>query len=456
MKSKTTDLGTGSVGKLLFSLALPAIAAQIINVLYNMVDRAYIGHIPEIGAAALTGVGVTMPVLMAVSAFAALVGMGSAPRAGIMMGRKDDETAEKIVGNSLFSLIVVAVVLTAVILLFARPILMVFGASENTIGYALDYINIYAIGTIFVQITLGMNAFISTQGFAKTSMLTVTIGAIANIILDPILIFGFNMGVKGAALATILSQGISCVWVLYFLSSKKSKLRIKKENIRFDKRIMLPCLALGISPFIMQFTEAVIAVCFNSSLLKYGGDIAVGAMTILTSIMQFSMLPLQGLTQGAQPIMSYNYGAGNMERVKKTFRLLLVSCVIFSTTLWAICMFAPLIFIKIFASTQELISFTEWAVRIYMATSCIFGIQIACQQSFIAMGNAKSSLFLALLRKVFLLIPLVFVLPLLFENKVMAVFLAEPVADFIAVVTTAVMFSFTYRKLGKVVPKAED
>ena len=324
MKSKTTDLGTGSVGKLLFSLALPAIAAQIINVLYNMVDRAYIGHIPEIGAAALTGVGVTMPVLMAVSAFAALVGMGSAPRAGIMMGRKDDETAEKIVGNSLFSLIVVAVVLTAVILLFARPILMVFGASENTIGYALDYINIYAIGTIFVQITLGMNAFISTQGFAKTSMLTVTIGAIANIILDPILIFGFNMGVKGAALATILSQGISCVWVLYFLSSKKSKLRIKKENIRFDKRIMLPCLALGISPFIMQFTEAVIAVCFNSSLLKYGGDIAVGAMTILTSIMQFSMLPLQGLTQGAQPIMSYNYGAGKMERVKKTFRLLLV------------------------------------------------------------------------------------------------------------------------------------
>lgn len=447
-KQMNADLGNGSIGKLLFQLSVPAIAAQIINVLYNMVDRAYIGHIPEIGTQALTGVGVTMPVIMCISAFAALVSMGSAPRAGIMLGKKDSESAEKILGNSFFSLIVVAILLTAAILLFGEPILMLFGASENTISYALDYINIYALGTIFVQITLGMNAFISTQGFAKTSMLTVAIGAIINIILDPILIFGFDLGVKGAALATILSQSVSCIWVIRFLTSKKTVLRIKKENVRFNPKIMLPCIALGLSPFIMQFTEAVIAVCFNSSLYKYGGDIAVGAMTILTSIMQFSMLPLQGLTQGSQPIISYNFGAGNYERIKKTFRCLVVACLSYSTLIWAISIFAPKVFIMIFANTPELVDYTIWAVRIYMAVSCIFGIQIACQQTFIAIGNAKISMFLALLRKVFLLIPLIFLLPLFLEDKVFAVFLAEPIADFFAVVTTATMFFFTYRKLG--------
>ena len=446
-KQKNADLGNGKIGKLLFQLSVPAIAAQIINVLYNMVDRAYIGHIPEIGTQALTGVGVTMPVIMAISAFAALVAMGSAPRAGIMLGKKDSDTAEKILGNSLFSLFVVSIILTIVILLFARPILMIFGASNNTIQYALDYINIYALGTIFVQITLGMNAFISTQGFAKISMLTVIVGAIINIILDPIFIFGLNLGVKGAALATILSQGISCLWVLRFLTSKKTVLRIKKENICFQPKIMLPCLGLGLSPFIMQFTEAIIAICFNTSLFKYGGDLAVGAMTILTSIMQFSMLPLQGLTQGAQPIISYNFGAGKFDRIKKTFKLLIISCLAYSTLIWAICMFAPKIFILIFANKPELIDYSIWAVRIYMAVSCIFGIQIACQQTFIAIGNAKISMFLALLRKVFLLIPLIFILPTFIQDKVMAVFLAEPIADFIAVTTTATLFYITFKKL---------
>lgn len=447
-KQLNADLGNGSIGKLLFQLSVPAIAAQIINVLYNMVDRAYIGHIPEIGSQALTGVGVTMPVIMAISAFAALVAMGSAPRAGIMLGKKDSNTAEKILGNSFFSLIIVAIILTITILLFGEPILMIFGASENTVGYALDYLNIYAIGTIFVQITLGMNAFISTQGFAKTSMLTVAIGAIINIILDPILIFGFDMGVKGAALATILSQGVSCFWVIRFLTSEKTVLRIKKENVQFNPKIMLPCIALGLAPFIMQFTEAVIAVCFNSNLYKYGGDTAVGAMTILTSIMQFSMLPLQGLTQGSQPIISYNFGAGNFDRIKKTFKLLVISCLSFSTLIWAISMFAPKLFIMIFANSPELIDYSIWAVRIYMAVSCIFGIQIACQQTFIAIGNAKISMFLALLRKVFLLIPLIFILPAFFEDKAFAVFLAEPIADFFAVVTTASMFIYTFKKLG--------
>lgn len=403
-ENSKTRLGTERIGKLLFELSVPAITAQIINVLYNIVDRAYIGHIPEVGTQALTGVGVTMPVVMAISAFAALAAMGSAPRAGIMMGKKDYDAAEKIMGGSLFTLIVLAAALTASILLFGENILMMFGASAQTITYALDYINVYALGTIFVQLTLGLNAFISIQGFAKTSMLTVMIGAALNIALDPVFIFVLGMGVKGAAFATILSQGVSCIWVLSFLSSKKSILHIKRKNLRFNRKIMFPCIALGMSPFIMQFTESILFVCFNSSLQKYGGDLAVGAMTILSSAMQFSMLPLQGLTQGAQPVISYNYGAGKRERVRKAFRILLMCCCVYSVSFWCICMFAPQPLVMIFADSQELIEFTTWAIRIYMAVSCILGIQVACQQTFVAIGNAKTSMFLALLRKVFLLI----------------------------------------------------
>ena len=446
-ENSKTRLGTERIGKLLFELSVPAITAQIINVLYNIVDRAYIGHIPEVGTQALTGVGVTMPVVMAISAFAALAAMGSAPRAGIMMGKKDYDAAEKIMGGSLFTLIVLAAALTASILLFGENILMMFGASAQTITYALDYINVYALGTIFVQLTLGLNAFISIQGFAKTSMLTVMIGAALNIALDPVFIFVLGMGVKGAAFATILSQGVSCIWVLSFLSSKKSILHIKRKNLRFNRKIMFPCIALGMSPFIMQFTESILFVCFNSSLQKYGGDLAVGAMTILSSAMQFSMLPLQGLTQVAQPVISYNYGAGKRERVRKAFRILLMCCCVYSVSFWCICMFAPQALVMIFADSQELIEFTTWAIRIYMAVSCILGIQVACQQTFVAIGNAKTSMFLALLRKVFLLIPLIYLLPHLLQDQVMAVFLAEPVADTIAVTATAVLFFFQYRKL---------
>ena len=446
-ENSKTRLGTERIGKLLFELSVPAITAQIINVLYNIVDRAYIGHIPEVGTQALTGVGVTMPVVMAISAFAALAAMGSAPRAGIMMGKKDYDAAEKIMGGSLFTLIVLAAALTASILLFGENILMMFGASAQTITYALDYINVYALGTIFVQLTLGLNAFISIQGFAKTSMLTVMIGAALNIALDPVFIFVLGMGVKGAAFATILSQGVSCIWVLSFLSSKKSILHIERKNLRFNRKIMFPCIALGMSPFIMQFTESILFVCFNSSLQKYGGDLAVGAMTILSSAMQFSMLPLQGLTQGAQPVISYNYGAGKRERVRKAFRILLMCCCVYSVSFWCICMFAPQALVMIFADSQELIEFTTWAIRIYMAVSCILGIQVACQQTMVAIGNAKTSMFLALLRKVFLLIPLIYLLPHLLQDQVMAVFLAEPVADTIAVTATAVLFFFQYRKL---------
>ena len=430
MNDDKSFLGTEPIGKLLMKLALPTVAAQIINMLYNIVDRIYIGHIPGDGALALTGVGVCMPIIMIVSAFAALVGNGGAPRATIYMGKKDNNTAEKILGNCFFTQIVISVILTAVLLIWNRDFLMAFGASENTIEYAVAYMNIYSIGTIFVQITLGMNMFITAQGFAKTGMLSVLLGAVTNIILDPILIFGFHMGVRGAALATILSQALSCIWVLCFLFGKKTVLKLKKNNMRIKKEIILPCLALGLSVFIMQASESVISVCFNSSLLKYGGDIAVGAMTILTSVMQFAMLPLQGLGQGAQPIISYNYGAGNRGRVKKAFILLLKCSMFYAILFWAIVMLFPQMFVGMFTSDAALAEFTQGALRIYMAVVCLFGIQMACQITFGALGNAKSSILVAVMRKFILLIPLIYIMPMVLSgDKTMAVYMAEPVAD---------------------------
>lgn len=449
MEQNKTRLGTERVGKLLFELSVPAITAQIINVLYNMVDRMYIGHIKDVGAQALTGVGVTMPVIMAISAFAALVSMGGAPRASIMMGKKEEEQAEKVMGNCAALLVMIAVLLTIVFQVYGRQILLMFGASENTIGYAWSYMRIYSMGTIFVQLALGLNAFITAQGYAKTSMYTVLIGAVCNIILDPVFIFGFGMGVEGAAWATIISQAISSIIVVRFLTSGKSYLRIRKRNLKLDAKIILPCLALGVSPFIMQLTESVLSICFNTSLLKYGGDLAVGAMTIMTSVMQFSLLPLQGLTQGAQPIVSYNFGAGQLERVSKAFKLLLTACLAYSTLIWGISMFTPRVFVTIFTNNPQLTEFAVWSIRIYMATSLMFGAQIACQQTFIAIGNAKASVFLALLRKVILLIPLIFILPLFVENKVMGVFLAEPIADFCAVTVTVTMFTISFKKMMK-------
>lgn len=446
-KSNENDfLGTEPIGKLLFRLALPAITAQIINLLYNLVDRVYIGHMPGDGALALTGVGVCMPVIMIVSAFAALVSMGGAPRASIAMGRGEKDSAEKILGNCLVLQVVLSVVLTLVLFTWNRDLLLLFGASENTIDYASAYMAVYAVGTVFVQLTLGMNAFITAQGFAKTGMLSVLIGAICNIALDPVFIYGFHMGVRGAALATVISQAVSTTWVLAFLSGKKTVLRIQRQNLGLQPKIILPCMALGISPFIMQSSESVIMVCFNSSLLKYGGDIAVGAMTILTSIMQFSMLPLQGFTQGAQPITSYNFGAGNVERVKKTFRLLITVCLSYSMILWILAMLFPQMFAMIFTPDTELIAFAGWALRIYLAAMGIFGAQTACQMTFISLGNAKASILVAVMRKFILLIPLIYTLPLFFQDKTFAVYLAEPVADFISVIFAVTLFSFQFRK----------
>ena len=443
-------LRTEPLGKLLLKLALPTVAAQLINMLYNIVDRIYIGHIPEIGAAALTGVGVCMPLIMIVSAFAALVGYGGAPRASIFMGKKDRASAEKTLGNCFVLQILISVVLTAVLLIWNRDLLMAFGASENTIEYGVRYMNIYALGTVFVEITLGMNAFITAQGFAKTGMLSVLIGAVANIILDPVFIFGLDMDVQGAALATIISQALSCIWVVHFLCGKKTYLKIRKANLRLSPKIILPCLALGVATFIMQASESVISVCFNSSLQKYGGDVAVGAMTILTSVMQFAMLPLQGLGQGAQPIISYNYGAGDAGRVRGAFRLLLKVSLGYATLLWLLVMLLPGGFAAMFTSDAALLDYTRTALRIYMAAMFLMGIQMACQMTFNALGKATESIIVAVMRKFVLLIPLIYIMPHVIRvNQTMGVYLAEPIADTLAVTFTAILFTVQFRKIIK-------
>ncbi|MBO5109304.1 MAG: MATE family efflux transporter [Clostridia bacterium] len=453
MQNQKEMLGTAPIGKLLFKLALPTVVAQLINMLYNVVDRIYIGHMPESGDLALTGVGVCMPLIMIVSAFAALVSSGGAPRASIFMGKKDMDSAEKTLGGCVVLQLAISLVLTVALSLWSRDLLLAFGASENTIGYATDYMSIYALGTVFVQLTLGMNAFVSAQGFTKISMFSVIIGAVANIILDPIFIYGFHMGVKGAALATILSQSISCIWVISFLCSNKAILRLRRKNLTVNVKIVLPCLALGSATFVMQASESVISVCFNSSLYDYGGDLAVGAMTILTSVMQFAMLPLQGIAQGAQPILSYNYGAGSVERVKKTFKLLLTTCLLYSCTLWGAVMLFPRAFATLFTTKIALLDFTEQVIRIYFGGMLLFGIQIACQMTFVSLGNAPSSVLVAVVRKFVLLLPLIYIVPHLVEDPTVGVYLAEPIADVIAVTFTAVLFAFQFRRaLRKITP----
>lgn len=450
-------LAEAPVGRLLFRLAVPTVAAQLINMLYNIVDRIYIGHIPDIGANALTGVGVCMPLIMIVSAFAALVGYGGAPRASIFMGKGDMHSAQKTLGNCFSAQLIISAVLTAVLLIFNRPLLLMFGASENTIGYAEDYMNIYAAGTLFVQLTLGMNMFITAQGFAKTGMLSVLIGAAANIILDPVFIFLFDMGVRGAAIATVISQAMSCAWVTAFLCGKKTLLRLRPRYMRLEGGIIMPALALGLSSFVMQASESAISVCFNASLLKYGGDIAVGAMTILTSVMQFAFLPLQGLGQGAQPIISFNYGAKNAGRVKKAFFLLLATDLCYTAVLWLLVMLFPGAFASMFTSEKELIDFTRGALRIYMAGSLIFGIQMACQSAFTAIGSAKASIAVAVVRKFVLLVPLIFIMPHIFPaDKTTAVYMAEPVADIAAVAFTAILFSVLFRRALRGLKAAEN
>lgn len=456
MEQDKTFLGREPVGRLLFRLAVPTLIAQVVNMLYNIVDRIYIGHMPGDGSMALTGVGVCMPVIMVISAFAALVSSGGAPRASIFMGQGRYDDAEKTMGGCFSLQILLSAALTGALLLWNRDFLLAFGASENTIGYAVDYMNIYAIGTVFVQLTLGMNAFITAQGFTKTSMLTVVIGAVCNIVLDPIFIFWCGMGVRGAALATILSQGLSCLWVLLFLFGKKTVLRLKKGRLAIRPRLILPCLALGAATFIMQSSESVIAVCFNASLLRYGGDTAVGAMTILTSVMQFAMLPMNGMGQGAQPISSYNYGAGNSERVKETFRLLLRVCLSYSVVLWGLIMLLPKLFAGIFTPDPALLAFTARALRIYCGGMFLFGIQIACQMTFVSLGKATCSIIVAVVRKFVLLLPLIYLMPALIPDKTAGVYMAEPIADIIAVTFTALLFTVQFKKAMNALEKRKQ
>ncbi len=432
-------LANAPVGPLMVKLALPAVAAQLINVLYNIVDRIYIGHIPEVGRTALTGLGVTFPILMLISAFTAFAGMGGAPLASIRLGAGDRQGAEKILGNSTTLLLILAAVLTAVFSVIKRPALMAFGASEATIGYALDYISIYLAGTVFVQLALGLNAYITAQGQALVAMFSVLIGAVLNIILDPVFIFTLHMGVKGAALATIISQGVSACWVVGFLSSRRSGLRIRWKNMGLDWSVVGKIAALGVAPFIMQSTESLVTVVLNSGLQFYGGDLYVGTVTVMQSVMQVVVMPVQGIVQGVQPIMSYNFGAGNYRRVRQVFRLLLRTTLTVTITACLVVLLLPEQLALIFNDNQELVSLVGKVMPIFFGGIWAFGAQMACQSAFMAMGQAKTSLFLALLRKVILLVPLAILLPMIFQN-VMGIYVAEPVADILASATTLTLF----------------
>ena len=443
-------LGTEPIKKLILRLSIPTVAAQLINLLYNLVDRIYIGHIAEDGALILTGVGVCMPVILVVSAFAGLVGSGGAPRASILLGRKEHDQAEEILGECAAALVILAVILTAVLLLFSRPLLLLFGASANTIGYALSYMNIYAAGTIFVQLTLGLNMFITAQGFVRESMFSVLIGAVLNIVLDPILIFAFHMNAAGAALATIISQAVSCFYVLKFLTGRKTALRLRKKNLHLRPGVILPCLALGSAAFIMQATESVIQVCFNSSLLKYGGDLAVGSMTILSSVLQFVMLPVHGFSQGAQPILSYNYGAGNTGRVKEAFWFLLKISLGYTVCFCGLVLLFPRVPIALFTTSGQLLDYAAAKLRIYILGMTIFGIQITIQCIFTSLGKAASAIMVASMRKLILLVPFIYLFPailpgLLSVDQATAVFMAEPAADVLSVLFACFMFAFTFR-----------
>ena len=444
------DMGTGSVKKLMVQMAVPAVVAQVINLLYNIVDRIYIGHIPEIGGLALTGVGLFTPILMLITAFAMLAGAGGAPRAAIAMGEGNREKAERIVGNCFTVLMILGVILTVVFYQYCPNLIRLFGGSDATLPYALEYANIYICGSVFVLIVMGMNPFITTQGFARISMLTTVIGAVINIVLDPILIFGFHLGVSGAALATVLSQAVSATWILKFLTGKQTLLKLRLANMKLIPSIIGPCLALGVSSFVMVSTESILSISFTSSLARFGGDVAVGAMTVLTSINQLVTMPLTGICQGGQPLISFNYGAKKYDRVREAFFCQFVTCVSYTVVFWLLLITVPQMFAGIFTSDTALVEYATWAMRIFFLGAFSVGFQISCQQAFMALGQAKMCLLMACLRKIILLIPLIFILPMFFADKAFAVFLAEPVSDVIAAaVTTLLFFRFFTRMLKK-------
>ncbi len=438
-------LGSQSIPKLLLTLGLPGVAAQFINMLYNIVDRIYIGNIPDTGAMALTGVGVCFPIIMIISAFAAFAGMGGAPLASISLGRGDRDGAERILGNCFTLVLFLSAVLTVFFQIFKEPVLYAFGASGNSVGYGLSYVEIYLYGTVFVQIALGLNTFISAQGNAATAMLSVLIGAVLNIILDPIFIFTLGMGVRGAALATILSQAASAAWVLSFLTSRRSGIRIRRKNMLLSGSIVRKVAGLGVAPFIMQSTESLVQITLNSGLQRYGGDLYVGSMTILLSVMQVFSMPMQGFTQGAQPILSYNFGAKKYDRVNSCFRMMFIGALGFGIVFCLLVWLFPTAFARLFSSDAELVELTARKLPLFVAGMSIFGMQSACQSFFIGLGQAKTSMFVALLRKVFLLIPLALIFPLFWGVE--GIYAAEPVADFTAAITTTLIWTFWHKAM---------
>lgn len=449
-----SPLGTVKVSKLMLKMAIPSVVAQLVNLLYNIVDRIYIGHMEGVGKTALTGVGICMPLIMFMNAFAMLVSAGGAPRASIALGQGNKEQAERTMGNCFTMLLVFGVMLSTAYVLFAEDLLMMFGASAETLPHALRYMRIYGAGSVVVLIVMGMNTFLTSQGFTNFAMLTTVIGAVINIILDPILIFVFDMGVEGAAIATVLSQSVSAVWVLWFLTKgKKTLLRLRLSCMKLEAKVIVPCLLLGISGFVMLSTESALSICFNTSLQTYGGDLAVGSMTIITSCSQLALMPTAGICQGCQPITSYNFGAGNVDRVKKCVKLQLIICGGYTSCFWLASMFAPQMFVKIFNSDPALVEHASWALRIYMAGIFAMGFQTTCQQCFMALGQAAVSLLLACLRKLILLIPLIYILPAILSDNVFAVFLAEPVCDILAASVTVTVFFTRFNKILREGPK---
>ena len=432
-------LGTERMLPLIFKMALPAVAAQFVNLLYSIVDRVYIGHIPGIGTDALAGVGVTTSLIILISSFSAIVGGGGAPLAAIALGQGDRLRAGKI----LFTLLTSFIAYT-----FMEPILLFTGASANTLEYAVDYLSIYLLGTIFVEISTGLNSFINAQGRPAIAMFSVLIGALLNIILDPIFIFGFNMGVKGAALATVLSQACSAAWVLTFLFSKRASLPLEKPYMKLDRKIILSILALGVSPFIMASTESLVGFVLNSSLKEFG-DIYISALTILQSAMQFASVPLTGFAQGFVPIISYNYGHGDKQRVKECFRIVLITMFSFNLLLMLFMILFPSTVASAFTSDERLIETVRWTMPVFLGGMTIFGLQRACQNMFVALGQARISIFIALLRKAILLIPLALILP--HFMGVTGVYAAEAISDATAAICCTLLFFWQFPKiLGKI------
>ena len=447
--TQQNDFSKGNIPRTITRLAIPMILAMLVNALYSVVDRIYIGHLSGVGQTALTGIGLCYPITMAIAAFSYLVGNGGGPLTSILRGAKDDEGAEKVLGNSITLLVLFGILVPLICFLIQKPVLYLFGASDATYPYAREYITIYLSGSLPVMLTLGLNPFLNAQGFTRTGMMTVLIGAVCNIVLDPLFIFVFGMGVRGAAVATVISQTVSAVWVIAFLLGKKNLIRVRKQFLRLQRDVSMRIMGLGVSTFIMNLTEAAISAVFNASLSRFGGDIYVTVMTVATSVSQLVFMPLSGFAQGAQPVTGYNYGAREYTRVKQCFWFLVKASVTYAVLAWLVLMIFPRQLIGIFNNDPTLMETAIPMFRVFFCMNFIMSLQMSAQNTFVAIGEAKKATFFALYRKVLLLIPLILILPRI-GFGITGVFAAEPVADTISALTCFTTFLLTaYRKLGR-------